>query len=153
MLNRHLLGYLRKPFTQSNKYLNSLKEILGEKMMEEPIKKLDPTPIYQPFLDLKRPSDYQKIHSEIVNAIDLKTKSYFDYVPKRLINPLPILVSESQLKEFKDIQEALFYSIQAIVSNFFNDQRISDVFNFPEKVMKVLELYRDKTYDRVGSFR
>ena len=107
----------------------------------------------QPHFDLIAKADYHKIYSDLIKLIESKTPIYFDFVPSKLINPLPILVSKSQLEEYNKIQEALYYSIQTIVSNYFNDKRIQEVFNFSKNVQQILEFYRNKSFDEVGSFR
>jgi hypothetical protein len=64
-----------------------------------------------------------------------------------------MIISKSQINEYKNIQEALSCAIQVIVLNYFKDAKIQSALNLDEDVRTILEPYRDKSFYKIGSYR
>jgi len=95
---------------------------------------------------------YREIKKDLLDLLDIKNENHL-FVDKITVNPLPILVSESQVKEYANIQEALSVAIKTIVSNYFTDDRIKLQYDLDEKVKGILEMYKNKAYSKIGSYR
>jgi hypothetical protein len=95
---------------------------------------------------------YREIKKDLLDLLDRKNENHL-FVDKSTVNPLPILVSESQVKEYANIQEALSVAIKTIVSNYFIDDRIKLQYDLDEKVKGILEMYKNKAYSKIGSYR
>ena len=98
------------------------------------------------------PSRFATIRNELHHKLKTKAENYF-FTGENTINPLPILVSESKINEYKNIQEALASALQAIITNYFNDKRIRSAFDLDQEVKNILEMYRTKPYETIGSYR
>jgi len=95
---------------------------------------------------------YQHIKNEFCHLVEKKSSKYF-FMDKKSLNPLPIVISKSQINEYENIQEALSSAIQVIVLNYFRDVRIQSALKLDTKVKAILELYRDKSFYQIGSYR
>lgn len=102
---------------------------------------------------IKPSIDFDMAKSEMIAHLRQRSDVYFDSMDTHAINPLPVLVSGEHMNQLADIKEALQFAAQAIVQNFFKDERISRAMELKENEQSILELYRDKPYDNIGFYR
>lgn len=96
--------------------------------------------------------DFNLAKAELISHLGKRSDLYC-FMGTHAINPLPVLVSESHIKQLANLQESLQFAVQAIVNNFFKDERISRAIELKKKEQSILELYRDKPYDNIGFYR
>ena len=109
-----------------------------------------PEPIHA--YNLLQTLQYKTVKKEFCKRLEENSPKYF-YMNKQSLNPLPMIISKSQINEYKNIQEALSCAIQVIVLNYFKDAKIQSALNLDEDVRTILELYRDKSFYKIGSYR
>ena len=96
---------------------------------------------------------YQAIQNKLCAIIEQKAGPSYFFMDKKSINPLPMLISTSQISEYKRIQEALSCAIQCVVLNYFKDKRIQSALSLNNRVKNILELYKNKQFYQIGSYR
>ena len=111
-----------------------------------------PAPVHSSHLLEVNQKDFQELRNELVTKAEQKAELYM-YPGKSSINPLPVLMSKSQIAQYKSIQEALSFAIEGMVENYYKDERISEAFRFSSQVKEILELYRNIPYEAIGSYR
>ena len=102
---------------------------------------------------LKISKDFKSLKNSVSNYLNEKKSSlYSEIVGNNSVNPYPMVVSQQELNEYRRIQEAIYFSIKCIVTNYDSDSRIRETYNFPDEVKDLLKLCDDQSYN-VGSYR
>jgi hypothetical protein len=109
-----------------------------------------PEPIHA--YNLLNTLQYKTVKNDFCKKLEENSPKYF-YMNKKSLNPIPMIISKSQLNEYKNIQEALSSAIQVVVLNFYKDIKIQSALNLDENVKTILELYRDRSFYKIGSYR
>lgn len=106
--------------------------------------------IFHPY---KLTFDFDYAKNEFKENLANKSKATFDIVGPKSCYPLPILLTQRQLDEMEKIQEALCLAIKCIVSNYHQDERIQSIYKFSNQIKSILDLYKEKSYFNIGSYR
>ena len=140
-----LLSFLRKQNFQISCYV--CRSFLKTTNICRPLK-----PVHALRLLKANNIQYQSIKNEFCEILEKKAPMYF-FMDKKSLNPFPMLISKSQINKYKQIHEALCYAIQTIVLNYFKDKRIEKALNLNNQAKNILELYRNKSFYQIGSYR
>ncbi|RNA30614.1 hypothetical protein BpHYR1_051195 [Brachionus plicatilis] len=70
-----------------------------------------------------------------------------------MINFLEKKCKKSELKCYQEIHIALESIIKCVVQNYHFDSRIRDVYQFPDKIKRILDQYKDISYMNIGAYR
>lgn len=97
--------------------------------------------------------DFEAANDEIYKNLKEKSNSLVEVVGNKTVIPLPVLVTEEILNEFKNVQESICLFIKCVVSNYANDKRIQSVYNFSSKITDILDMYKDISFVNIGSYR
>ena len=86
-------------------------------------------------------------------SINANSVNYFKVVKKSQINTLPILIGRDEMKALKRIQESIYFGIKNVVENYHQDTRIQSRFQFSNQVKAILDLYKNKSYAHIDTYR
>ena len=69
--------------------------------------------------------------------------------------PLPHVLTGYQVESLRKLQEAIYFTLSAIITNFSRDSRIYETYGFEPKIRSLLSLYDSSSipYRNVGSYR
>lgn len=90
---------------------------------------------------------------ELVEFLETKYTNLFNFVDKLQVYPYSFVIRESEMNCYYEIHNALQSIIKCVVQNYHIDKRIQDIYQFPEKIKRILDLYKDIPYLNTGALR
>ena len=97
---------------------------------------------------------FKKIQKHVCKYLnEKKSKIFSEIVGANRTNPYPFIVTKKQIDDYQRIQEALYYSIKTIVTNYQRDYRIQEVYKFSSEIKEILDLCNEKPYKHIGAYR
>lgn len=99
-------------------------------------------------------SDFKFMKESVDKFLKInKSSLYSEIAGKNGTNPYPFIISQRELSEQRKIQEAVYFTMKSIVTNYNFDSRIRETYDFSDQVKEIIKLCDDKPYDYVGSYR
>ncbi|CAF1075988.1 unnamed protein product, partial [Brachionus calyciflorus] len=90
---------------------------------------------------------------ELINFLEKESKEFFNIIKKDAIYPHPFPISQSENEIFTKIHQALNSAIKITVHNYYTDNRIKQIYNFPLRIQSILDKYRDIPFNNIGAYR
>lgn len=93
------------------------------------------------------------LNREFLSNLQLKEKIFEIYGAKSLY-PFPFALTNEQLVEMQHLQEALHAALKCVVNAYSHDSFVRSQYDFDDlKINRLLDLYQNKPYEHVGSYR
>lgn len=124
--------------------LRTLRYFSGEEKFKYENKVRQFRPLGDFDVDLAEEKFASQLRKQVSTHVDIFNES---------VNPLPIVLKRHHLNELHRIQEAVFFAIKTIVSNYHRDERIQSMYKFSRRVEHILKLHEGKPYTNIGAYR